>query len=42
MIFGESEIPKLIALLSGNTIQQDLFKEDYFPSPINYKRLLKK
>ena len=35
-IFGESEIPKLNVLLSGNTIQQDLVKEDkiIFSSPI--------
>ena len=28
LIFGESKIPKLNVLLSGNTMQQDLFKED--------------
>ena len=27
-MFGESEISKANVLLSGNTIQQDLFKED--------------
>ena len=28
LIFGESEIPKPNLSLSGNNIQQDLFKED--------------
>ena len=43
LIFGECEIPKPNVLLSSNTIQQDLFKEDWIISsyPINYKRLLK-